>query len=170
MMESCEVKELLRSARNLDSQKMEGGGYTLAPSYNYSRCMLEQKANYWETGLPALLLQDVDTGIISAEVAASRSLKSGTTATMVGGPKGFGGTKGMFTVFLLRIFGRLFWSSQNLYSVPSNSVYGPPKIIVLSPQIPFIVPQKSLFCPLLITIHCSPQNHCYVPSNSTYPA
>ena len=88
---------------------------------------------------------------------------------MVGGPKEFGGTKGMFTVFL-RIFGRLFWSSHNLCSVPSNSVYGPPKIIVLSPQIPFIVPQKSLFCPLLITIHCSPQNHCYVPSNSTYPA
>ena len=69
----------------------------------------------------------------------------------------------------MRIFGRLFWSSQNLYSVPSNSVYGPPKIIVLSPQIPFIVPQKSLFCPLLITNHCSPQNHCYVPSDSTYP-
>ena len=98
----------------------------------------------------------------------TRSLKSGTTATMVGGPKEFGGTKGMFTVFF-RIFGRLFWSSQNLYSVPSNSVYGPPKIIVLSPQIPFIVPQKSLFCPLLLTNHCSHQNPCYVPSDSTYP-
>ena len=115
-----------------------------------------------------------------------RSLKSGTTATMVGGPKEFGGTKGMFTVFFLRIFGRLFWSSHNLCSVPSNSVYGPPKIIVLSPQIPFIVPQKSLFCPLLITNHCSPtkiivmspqiplipyqipfivpQKYCFVPS------
>ena len=80
LMESCEVKELLRAARNLDSQKMEGGGYTLAPSYNYSRCMLEQKANYWETGLPALLLQDVDTGIISAEVAACQL---GVTATMI---------------------------------------------------------------------------------------
>ena len=81
-----------------------------------------------------------------------------------------GGPKRCLLFFLLRIFGRLFWSSQNLDSVPSNSVYGPPKIIVLSPQIPFIVPQKSLFCPLLITNHCSPQNHCYVPSNSTYPA
>ena len=80
LMESCEVKELLRAARNLDSQKMEGGGYTLAPSYNYSRCMLEQKANYWETGLPALLLQDVDTGIISAEVAACQL---GVTSTMI---------------------------------------------------------------------------------------
>ena len=68
-----------------------------------------------------------------------RSLKSTTTPTMVGGPKEFGGTKGMFTVFL-RIFWRLFWSSHNLCSVPSNSVYGPPKIIVLSPQSPFIVP------------------------------
>ena len=68
----------------------------------------------------------------------------------MGGPKGC-------LLFFLRIFWRLFWSSHNLCSVPSNSVYGPPKIIVLSPQIPFIVPLKSLFCPLLITIHCSPK-------------
>jgi len=80
LMESCEVQELLRAARNLDSQKMEGGGYALAPSYNYSRCMLEQKANYWETGLPALLLQDVDSGMISAEVAACQL---GVIPTMV---------------------------------------------------------------------------------------
>ena len=70
----------------------------------------------------------------------------------------------------MRIFGRLFWSSQNLCSVPSNSVYGPPKIIVLSPQITFMVPQKSLFCPLLITNHCSPPKSLLCPSNSAYPA
>ena len=76
----------------------------------------------------------------------------------------------MFTVFFLRIFGRLFRSSQNLCSVPSNSVYGPPKTIVLSPQITFMVPQKSLFCPLLITNHCSPPKSLLCPSNSAYPA
>ena len=102
------------------------------------------------------------------------------------GTKGIWGDQRDVYCFFLRIFGRLFWSSHNLCSVPSNSVYGPPKIIVLSPQIPFIVPQKSLFCPLLITNHCSPtkiivmspqiplipyqipfivpQKYCFVPS------
>ena len=100
-----------------------------------------------------------------------RSLKSTTTATMVGGPNEFGGTKGMFTVF--------FW-------VYLGDSFGPPRIFIPSPQIQFMVPQKSLFCPLLITIHCSPtkiivmspqiplilhkipfivhQKYCFVPS------
>ena len=47
------------------------------------------------------------------------------------------------------------WSSQNHCSVPSNSVYSPPKIFVLPPP-----NYKSLF---------PHQNHCYVPSNSAYP-
>ena len=80
LMESHEVQELLKAARNLDNQKMEGGGYALAPAYNYSRCMLEKKADYWETGLPALLLQDVDNGMLPAEVAACQL---GVTTTMV---------------------------------------------------------------------------------------
>ena len=80
LMESGEVQELLKAARNLDNQKMESGGYALAPAYNYSRCMLEKKADYWETGLPALLLQDVDNGMIPAEVAACQL---GVTTTMV---------------------------------------------------------------------------------------
>ena len=98
-----------------------------------------------------------------------RSLKSTTTATMVGGPKEFGGTKGMFTVLFENILETLLvlpqslfcplkfslWSSQNHCSVPSNSVYSPPKIFVLPPP-----NYKSLF---------PHQNHCYVPSNSAYP-
>ena len=129
-----------------------------------------------------------------------RSLKSGTTATMVGGPKEFGGTKGMFTVFFFEniwedlpqsLFCPLkfsLWSSQNHCSVPSNSVYSPPKIFVVPPPnykslfphqnhcyVPsnsaypvsntVYSPPKILFCPLLITKnHCSPKNHCVVPS------
>ena len=80
LMNSREVQELLKAARNLDNQKMEGGGYSLAPIYNYSRCMLEENANYWETGLPALLLQDVDIGLVLAEVAACQL---GVTPTML---------------------------------------------------------------------------------------
>ena len=80
LMESPEVQELLRAAQNLDNQNMEGGGYALAPVYNYSRCMLEKKADYWETGLPALLLQDVDNAMVPAEVAACQL---GVTTTMV---------------------------------------------------------------------------------------
>ena len=80
LMESHEVQKLLKAAQNLDSQKMEGGGYALAPAYNYSRCMLEKRADYWETGLPALLLQDVDNGMVTAEVAA---YQLGVTTSMV---------------------------------------------------------------------------------------
>ena len=80
LIETREVQDLLKAARNLDNQKMDGGGYALAPIYNYSRCMLEEKAGYWGTGLPALLLQDVDNGVVAAEVAA-RQL--GVTTTMI---------------------------------------------------------------------------------------
>ena len=80
LIETREVQDLLKAARNLDNQKMEGGGYALAPIYNYSRCMLEEKAGYWGTGLPAFLLQDVDNGVVAAEVAA-RQL--GVTTTMI---------------------------------------------------------------------------------------
>ena len=86
------------------------------------------------------------------------------------------------------------WSSQNHCSVPSNSVYSPPKIFVLPPPnykslfphqnhcyVPsnsaypvsntVYSPPKILFCPLLITINYKkslfpPKNHCVVPSNS----
>ena len=80
IMESREVQDLLKAARNLDRQQMEGGGYALAPSYNYSRCMLEEKADYWEIGLPALLLRDVSKGVMPAEIAACQL---GVTTTMI---------------------------------------------------------------------------------------
>ena len=80
LMESSEVQDLLKAARNLDRQQMEGGGYALAPSYNYSRCMLEEKADYWETGLPASLVQDVGNGVMPAEIAACQL---GVTTTMI---------------------------------------------------------------------------------------
>ena len=73
----------------------------------------------------------------------ARSLKSTTTATMVGGPKEFGGTKGMLLYLLV--------PPKSLFC-PSNSVYSPPQTIVLSPQIPNHL--------------SSPQNNCSVPSNS----
>ena len=66
LMESRGVQDLLKAARNLDRQQMKGGGYALAPPYNYSRCMLEKKADYWVTGLPALLLKDVNNGVLPA--------------------------------------------------------------------------------------------------------
>merc|ERR1719500_103590 len=72
-----------------------------------------------------------------------RSLKSGPTAPMGGGPREFGGTKGMLLYLLV--------PPKSLFC-PSNSVYSPPQTIVLSPQIPN---------------HLSfPQNNCSVPSNS----
>ena len=80
LMESHEVQDLLKAARNLDRQQMEGGGYALAPPYNYSRCMLEEKADYWETGLPASLVQDVGNGVMPAEIAACQL---GVTTTMI---------------------------------------------------------------------------------------
>ena len=80
LMESREVQDLLKAARNLDRQKMEEGGYDLAPAYNFSRCTLEQKADYWETGLPALLLRDVRKGVMYVEVAACQL---GVTTTMI---------------------------------------------------------------------------------------
>ena len=80
LMESREVQNLLKAAQNLDRQQMEGGGYALAPPYNYSRCMLEKKADYWETGLPALLLKDVNNGVMHAEIAACQL---GVTTTMI---------------------------------------------------------------------------------------
>ena len=52
---------------------------------------------------------------------------------MVGGPKEFGGTKGMFTVF---------------FGVYLGDSFGPPRIFIPSPQIQFMVLPKSLFCPL----------------------
>ena len=72
------------------------------------------------------------------------------------GTKGIWGDQRDIYCFFFRIFGRLFWSSQNLYSVPSNSVYGPPKIIVLSPQIPFLSPQNHCLtiCPLKFHFSC----------------
>ena len=74
------------------------------------------------------------------------------------------------------------WSSQNHCSVPSNSVYSPPQIIVLSPpNYKSLFPPKSLLCPLKF-LHQStknivlsppnskslvpPKNHCFVPSKS----
>ena len=110
----------------------------------------------------------------------SRSLKSSTTATMVGGPKEFGGTKGMFTVFFENILETLLvlpqslfcplkfslWSSQNHCSVPSNSVYSHPKIIVLSPpNYKSLFPPKSLLCPLKF-LHQSTKNIVLSPPNS----
>ena len=80
LMESPEVQDLLKAAQHLDRQQMEEGGYALAPAYNYSRCMLEKKSNYWGTGLPALLLQDVNQGVLPAEVAACQL---GVTTTMI---------------------------------------------------------------------------------------
>ena len=74
-----------------------------------------------------------DLGLRRSRSASPRSLKSTTMATMVGGPKDFGGTKGMFAVF----FGEYLGDS-----------FGPPTIFVLSPQIQFMVLPKSLFCPL----------------------
>ena len=102
----------------------------------------------------------------------------------------------MFTVFLENIWETLLvlpeslfrplkfslWSSQNHCSVPSNSVYSPPKIIVLSPpNYKSLFPPKSLLCPLKF-LHQStknivlsppnskslvpPKNHCFVPSKS----
>jgi len=62
---------------------------------------------------------------------------------MGGGPKEFGGTKGML-LYLLVPPKSLFCSS--------NSIYSPPQTIVLSPQIPNHL--------------LSPQNNCSVPSNS----
>ena len=58
--------------------------------------------------------------------AQARSLKSGPTAPMGGGPKG-----GYC----------IFWSPQNHCSVP---------------QIPLIVPRKQLFCPFKFQIICRP--------------
>ena len=67
----------------------------------------------------------------------TRSLKSATTATMVGDQRNLGGPKRCYCIF---------WS----LFCPSNSVYGPPKIIVLS-----------------LKFHLwSPENNCFVPSNS----
>ena len=80
LVESTEVQKLLDAAHNLDCQSMEGGGYFLAPAYNYSKCMSDGKENYWRVGLPALLLQDVLIGTVPAEVAASQL---GVTPTMI---------------------------------------------------------------------------------------
>ena len=80
LMESLEVQELLKAAQHLDCQRMEGGGYALAPAYNYSRCMLEEKADYWETELPAKLLKDVGNKVMPAELAACQL---GVTTTMI---------------------------------------------------------------------------------------
>ena len=52
-----------------------------------------------------------------------RSLKSATTATMVVGPKEFGGTKGMLLYLLV---------PPKSLICPSNCVYGRPKLIVSS--------------------------------------
>ena len=68
------------------------------------------------------------------------------------GTKGIWGDQRDVYCFFCENIWETFWSSQNLYSVPSISVYGPHKIIVLSPQIQFIVPQKSLFCPLKFSL------------------
>ena len=47
------------------------------------------------------------------------------------------------------------WSSQNHCSVPSNSVYSPPQIIVLSPpNYKSLFPPKSLLCPLKFHLSC----------------
>ena len=47
------------------------------------------------------------------------------------------------------------WSSQNHCSVPSNSVYSHPKIIVLSPpNYKSLFPPKSLLCPLKFHLSC----------------
>ena len=63
-----------------------------------------------------------------------RSLKSTTTATMVGGPKEFGGTKGMLLYLLVppnhcsvpvKNSNSISCRPQN-YSVPSNSICGHP--------------------------------------------
>ena len=59
---------------------MDGGGYSLAPDYNFSKCMSDGKKNYWRVGLPALLLQDVSNGTVPAEVAA---YQLGVTPTMI---------------------------------------------------------------------------------------
>ena len=80
LVESTEVQKLLDAAHNLDCQSMEGGGYSLAPDYNYSKCMSDGKKNYWRVGLPALLLQDVSNGTVPAEVAA---YQLGVTPTMI---------------------------------------------------------------------------------------
>ena len=79
-MESVEVQELLKAADHLDCQHMERGGYTFAPAFNKSRCILEGKTDYCETELPAMLLEDVDKKVLPAELAACQL---GVTTTMI---------------------------------------------------------------------------------------
>ena len=118
LMDSLEVQDLLKAAKHLDCQRMEGGGYALAPAYNYSRCMLEKKANYWETGLPALLLRDVNNRVMPAELAACQL---GVTTSMIFSALGVkrlraSNTRGPVTVQRYKKFGfggeEDFWKEQ----------------------------------------------------------
>ena len=91
----------------------------------------------------------------------TRSLKSTTTATMVGGPQEFGGTKGMLLYLLV--------PPRSLFC-PSNSVYSPPQTIVLSPQIPnHLLSPKNNFSVSLNSVSGRPQNHSVPPKVNCPP-